>query len=63
MPACSPTSYYDGACADHVVDASQSHERIVPPAVRCQDFQSAADMSKAVLNIILDADPKHLSPT
>lgn len=51
-----------GACADHAVDASQSPrpDRSACRAL-CQDFQSAADMSKAVLSIILDADPKHLS--
>jgi hypothetical protein len=29
--------------------------------VLCQDFESAADMAKVVLNIILDADGKHIS--
>ncbi|KAJ7868829.1 hypothetical protein B0H14DRAFT_2572254 [Mycena olivaceomarginata] len=47
---------------DHTVDAS-----IAPRPDRsacrvlCQDFESAADMAKVVLNIILDADGKHIS--
>ncbi|KAJ7822190.1 hypothetical protein B0H14DRAFT_2598709 [Mycena olivaceomarginata] len=51
-----------GACADHTVDAG-----IAPRpdrsacCVLCQDFESAADMAEIVLNIILDADDKHIS--
>lgn len=46
-----------GACADHAVDTSLSLPPVVPPAVLCQDFEPAADLPKAVLNIILDVDP------
>ncbi|KAJ7435591.1 hypothetical protein B0H11DRAFT_2207563 [Mycena galericulata] len=51
-----------GACADHVVDANLSPrpDRSACRAL-CQDFESAADMSKAVFSIILDADNKHIS--
>jgi hypothetical protein len=49
------------SCADHAVDVSTSlyPDRSVCHAL-CQDFETAADMSKAVLNMILDATDKQL---
>jgi hypothetical protein len=51
-----------GACADHTVDASIAPR---PDRSACRvvykDFESAADMVKVVLNIILGADNKHIS--
>ncbi|KAJ7439569.1 hypothetical protein B0H11DRAFT_2205761 [Mycena galericulata] len=51
-----------GACADHAVDASVSPrpDRSACRAL-CQDFECAADMSKAVLNLVLGADHKQIS--
>jgi hypothetical protein len=51
-----------GACADHAVDEATSPrpDRSACRAL-CQDFDSAADMSKAVLNLFLDATDKQLS--
>jgi hypothetical protein len=50
------------ACANHAVDASLS-PRLDRSACRvlCQDFESAVDLSKAVFNVILDADDKQIS--
>jgi hypothetical protein len=51
-----------GACADYQVDAVSSPR---PDRTACralsQDFKCAAEMSKAVLNIFLDADHKQMS--
>jgi uncharacterized protein (DUF2267 family) len=51
-----------GSCAEHAVDVSTSPhpDRSVHRAL-CQDFETAADMYKAVLNMILDAMDKQLS--
>ena len=51
-----------GACSDHSVDVSLS-PRPDRSACRelCRDFDCAADMSKAVLSLILEADPKLMS--
>jgi hypothetical protein len=48
-----------GACADHVVDANLSLQPDCSACrALCQDFKSAADMSKTSFSIILDADDK-----
>jgi hypothetical protein len=51
-----------GACADYAVDASKSPQ---PDCSACralsQDFESAADIAKAALNVILDADHTEIS--
>jgi hypothetical protein len=51
-----------GACADHTVD-SFVFPRPDRSACRalCENFESAAQMSKAVLNMIMDATDKQLS--
>ncbi|KAJ6450885.1 hypothetical protein C8R45DRAFT_1083799 [Mycena sanguinolenta] len=47
---------------DHTVDAGEAPQPDRSACrVLCQDFESAADMAKVVLNIILDADDKHIS--
>jgi hypothetical protein len=48
-----------GACADHAVDVAKT-PRPDRSACRvlCRDVDSDADMSKAVLNLVLDADDK-----
>jgi hypothetical protein len=51
-----------GACANHAVDALLSpHPDRSTCRVLCQDFESAVDLSKAVFNVILDADDKQIS--
>jgi hypothetical protein len=51
-----------GACADHAVDVSVNPrpDRSACRAL-CQDFGCAAELSKAVSNIVLDADYKLMS--
>ncbi|KAJ7845884.1 hypothetical protein B0H13DRAFT_1908153 [Mycena leptocephala] len=55
-PAARHMSFSTGACTDHAVDASLVELYV------CRDFECAADMSKAVLNLVLGGgDYKQIS--